>query len=181
MIELFGYNLKSMASDSMNLTGKQVIMFSSSNWHAIYKRVFDMSDAVSRAHYSGLCEIRRSIRNALTRGLIGEDQTDMFFSSPIGGIPLRMRPDELSVSWKFEGDGSVSKQKALSRIQCFINHLWDGDRELLAIYLQERGLDLYLRMTSDGTYSRALESEVAMTNLVDGLGYHEDRFVNMDS
>ena len=165
---------------SENMTGNRVVDLAHSNWQKKYERVFDMNDSTSKFHYLNLCEIRNSLRNPFAHGLIRKDFSGICFHSRIGAIPLNSRSHAAISSWWFSANVGASEKESLSKIADFIDHLWNEDRKLLEIYIQERGLPLVLTMTCDGTYSRALESEESMLDLVEGLTNHMDQVDNMD-
>lgn len=160
------------------------------NWRQKYKKVFNMQDRSSMQHFSQLCEIRNSLRNFIAHGALGKlrEGDETFFSSPIevyfpshvGRIPLRQCDDDQQASWRFETEVGISEERAVSQIEHFIEFLWKGDRRIARIFIQERGLPLFLPWVSDGTYRNALISEEAMVKLVDRLAYENDRFQNME-
>ena len=173
---------------STSMTGVKIASLAKSNWHNKYSNVLGLNDPIVSEHYSNLNEIRQSIRNHMAHGAIGKPQAGsycsplvgIYFPSSVGGVPLRYPLDGLKTSWRFEATVGVSESEAISRIDNFVDFLWSGSRELAKIYIQDRGLPLRLQFTCDGTYSRALESEDAMNDLVDDLSNELDRVENME-
>jgi hypothetical protein len=74
---------------------------------------------------------------------------------------------------------SLDSKSAIQTLDEFITFLWSGELAPARIYLNST-LPLVLTMAAAGEYRDAMQSEDAMRELVDRLGYKFDRAANMD-
>jgi lysophospholipid acyltransferase (LPLAT)-like uncharacterized protein len=75
---------------------------------------------------------------------------------------------------------SFNEGEALDTAEAFIAALWNGNRAPAKLYLQDSSLPVILTHAADGTYQKAMCSEEAMAQFVEGLEYRFDQAANMD-
>jgi hypothetical protein len=159
-------------------SGEDVARMAEADWKVKFKSALDVSEAETKRHYDKLLDLRAQIRNFMAHGAFGKRGEAFRFHSGAGAVPVLLTGTKKH-RYSLTGESAFDEDSAISAIEEFIEHLWTGLR-LPAKYYIFSSLPSVLTFVADGTYARAMQSDEAMEEFVDGLTRYFDNAANMD-
>ena len=161
-------------------TGDAVDELARAEWANKVKVAVDISDPSMKGLYDKLLLVRAQIRNYMAHGAFGKGGEAFEFHSRAGAVPVRLTDKVGKGRFSLLIEKSFNEGEALDTAEAFIAALWNGNRAPAKLYLQDSSLPVILTHAADGTYQKAMCSEEAMAQFVEGLEYRFDQAANMD-
>jgi hypothetical protein len=162
------------------LTGGDVKQAANANWYQKFDLALDRSDPATQFFFDELIIIRQQLRNFDAHGSFGKQREAFSFHSSVGAVRLRLPHQQDISSMRFGRGVEFVDHDAIELIQRFVAHLWSGPRTPAKIYIQESHLPIILSYASDGTFTKAMESDDSMNALCSYLNELQDRYTDMD-
>lgn len=159
-------------------TGDEVAALAEADWKSKFKAALDLDDLATKNHYDILLDLRAQIRNFMAHGAFGKRGEAFHFHSGAGAVPVLLSQSQRH-RYALTGKPPFDEGAAIAEIERFIEHLWSGSRTPAKLYIFSE-LPSILTHVVDGTYTRAMQSTQAMTELVDYMTDQSDRAANMD-
>lgn len=161
-------------------TGDSVDTLARAEWADKVKTALDISDPSIKELYDKLLMVRVQIRNHMAHGAFGKGGEAFEFHSIAGAVPVRLTDKVGRGRFSLFIYQLFNEGEALETADAFINALWTGTRAPAKLYLQDSSLPVILTYAADGTYQRAMSSEGAMIQFIEGLEHSFDQAANMD-
>lgn len=159
-------------------TGDEVAALAAADWKAKFKEALDLSYPETKLHYDRLLDLRAQIRNFMAHGAFGKRGEAFHFHSGAGAVPVLLTQSQRH-RYAFTGKIAFDEGIAIADIEAFIEHLWSGSRAPAKIHIFSE-LPSILTYVEDGTYERAMQSELSMTEFVVYQTQAFDNAGNMD-
>jgi len=158
--------------------GTQVADLAATNWKEKFRAALDLDNRVFKMHYDTLLVIRVQMRNFMAHGAFGKRGEAFLFHSGAGAVPILLTEDATN-SYSFSGDPDFDEVEAIKSIDSFLSDLWSSEISAAEPHLFSK-LPSILTFASDGSYSKAMKSKEAMSQLVEYLENQMDAAANMD-
>ncbi|UTA81226.1 hypothetical protein J4377_07090 [Halomonas sp. XH26] len=158
--------------------GSQVAELAAASWKEKFRASLGLENPVFKRHYDTLLHLRVQMRNFMAHGAFGKRGEAFLFHSGAGAVPVLLTEDTTN-RYSFFGDPDFDEVEAINAIDSFLSDLWSSDVSPAEPYLFSK-VPSILTFASDGSYSKAMRSKKAMSQLVEYLQNQMDAAANMD-
>ncbi|MCH7484923.1 MAG: hypothetical protein IIA90_07225, partial [Chloroflexi bacterium] len=158
-----------------------LVQFIGHSWSAKLKKVWDLSvDKRAAKLYEKLVLIKEKFRNSLAHGGFEKrGETLAVHIQGVGAVPARLSRFKDSIDHGLFPLKEVSFREVCDFLDDVDAHLREGPTAGAMMFI-ESGLDVAFDEESRDRYTKAMQSDADLENLIEGLSRLEDIEVNMD-
>lgn len=158
--------------------GYQVADLAAANWKEKFRAALDLDDPCFKGHYDKLLLLRVQMRNFMAHGAFGKRGEAFSFHSDAGAVPVLLAESGTN-RYSFSGAPAFDEVEAIRNIDSFLDDFWSSELSPVRSHLFST-VPSILTFVADSTYSKAMRSDEAMSELVEYLENQMDAAANME-
>ncbi|WP_300425808.1 hypothetical protein [uncultured Thalassolituus sp.] len=158
--------------------GHQVAELASANWKEKFREALDLDDSYFKKHYDKLLILRIQMRNFMAHGAFGKRGEAFSFHSGAGAVPVLLSESETNC-YSLDGAPEFDEAEAIKNIDSFLDDFWSSKFSPVKLHLFSN-VPSILTFVADSTYSKAMRSDKAMSELIEYIESRMDAATNMD-
>ena len=158
--------------------GYQVAELAAASWKEKFRAALDLDDPCFKQHYDKLLLLRVQMRNFMAHGAFGKRGEAFLFHSGAGAAPVLLAESGTN-RYSFSGAPVFDEGQAIRNIDSFLEDFWSSELSPVRSHLFSV-VPSILTFVADATYSKAMRSDNAMSELVEYLENKMDAAANME-